>query len=86
MDAEINSLRTNSVWDLVHPSKDQKLVKCKWMFQCKCGGNGMVQRYEAHLVAQGYSQRPGIDYDETFPLVVCSSLSAVSLPLPLTRT
>ena len=31
----------------------------------------MVQRYEAHLVAQGYSQRPGIDYDETFPLVVC---------------
>ena len=78
MDAEMNSLHTNHVWDLVPPSKDQKLVKCKWVFKCKCGENGMVQRYKARLVAQGYSQRPGIDYDETFaPVVRFESIRSV---------
>ena len=70
MDVEMKSLHVNHVWDLVPPSKDKKLVKSKWVFKCKCGENGMVERYKARLVAQGYSQRQGIDYDETFSPVV----------------
>ena len=36
-------------------SKDQKLMKNKWVFKCKCGENSMIERYQARLVAQGYT-------------------------------
>ena len=49
MDVEMKSLHANHVWDLVPPSKDKKLVKSKWVFKCKCGENGMVERYKATL-------------------------------------
>ena len=79
MDAIINSLHTNHDRDLVPPSKDQKLVKCKWLFKCKCGEKGMVQRYKARLVAQGYSQRPGINSEKIFaPVVRFESIRSVT--------
>ena len=70
MEAEYQSLCTNQVWDLVPPPKDCKVINSKWVFKCKLGERGQVERYKARLVAQGYSQRPGIDYEETFSPVV----------------
>ena len=70
MEAEFQSVQTNQVWDLVTPPKDCKVINSKWVFKCKLGEHGQVERYKAHLVAQGYSQRPGIDYEETFSPVV----------------
>ena len=70
MEAEFQSLQTNQVWDLVTPPKDCKVINSKWVFKCKLGEHGQVERYKAHVVAQGYSQRPGIDYEETFSPVV----------------
>ena len=70
MEAEFQSLSTNQVWDLVTPPKDCKVINSKWVFKCKLGQHGQVERYKARLVAQGYSQRPGIDYEETFAPVV----------------
>ena len=61
MDAEYESITSNNVWDLVELPKDGKVVNCKWIFKCKLGVNGLVERYKARLVAQGYSQRPGVD-------------------------
>ena len=75
----MKSLHFNHVWDLVPPFKDKKLVKSKWVFKCKCGENGTVERYKARLVAQGYSQRQGIDYNETFsPVVHFESIQTVN--------
>ena len=71
MGAEFQSLQANQVWDLVPPPKDRKVISSKWVFKCKVGENGLFERYKARLVAQGYSQRPGIDYEETFSPVVC---------------
>ena len=70
MEAEFQSLCANQVWDLVTPPKDCKVINSKWVFKCKLGEHGQVERYKACLVAQGYSQRPGIDYEETFSPVV----------------
>jgi hypothetical protein len=45
-------------------------VGCKWVFLFKRNEHGQVVRYKARLVAQGFMQRPSIDYDETYSLVM----------------
>ncbi len=70
MNAEMRSLDSNHVWELVDPPETCRIVNCKWIFKCKKGDDGHIQRYKARLVAQGYSQRPGLDYEETFAPVV----------------
>ena len=48
------------------------------MFKCTLGEHEQVEHYKAHLVAQGYLQRPGIDYEETFyPVVRFESVCSV---------
>ena len=70
--AEIDSLHDNSVWDLVQLPEGRKPVGSKWVFKVKTNADGSVERCKARLVAQGYSQKEGLDYDETFSSVVRS--------------
>ena len=70
MDTEMKSLEQNDVWNLVKLPPGRKAVGSKWVFKKKTGADGSVQRYKARLVAQGYSQTFGTDYDETFCPVV----------------
>ncbi len=50
--------------------ENRKVVGCKWVVKVKIEGDVCVDRYKARLVAQGFSQTKGMDYDETFCLVV----------------
>ena len=70
MEAEFSSLKKNEVWELEEPPKNSPVINCKWVFKQKLGENGLIDRYKARLVAQGYAQRPGVDYEETFSPVV----------------
>ena len=70
METEMTSLRENHVWDLVKLPVGKKTVGSKWVYKVKTGADGSVQRYKARLVAQGFTQQYGIDFDETFCPVV----------------
>ena len=70
MNAEMNSLDHNKVWNLVELPKDRKAIGSKWVYKIKTGADRNVERYKARLIAQGFSQKYGADYDETFCPVV----------------
>ena len=75
MKSEMGSIEINSVWTLVDSSKGIKLIRCKWIFKRKRGADKKVETYNACLVAKGYHQHYGIDYDETFsPVAMLKSI------------
>nr|GEX15703.1 retrovirus-related Pol polyprotein from transposon TNT 1-94 [Tanacetum cinerariifolium] len=69
MQEEVNQFKTNDVWSLVPPPENQIIIGTKWVFKNKLDENGIVSRNKARLVAQGYNQQEGIDFDETSALV-----------------
>ena len=77
MDNEIKFLSINEVWNLVKLPNDKKAVGSKWVYRTKRSANGKVKRHKAHLVAQGYLQQYGQNYDETSPIVRFKSLRVV---------
>ncbi|GJW46456.1 retrovirus-related pol polyprotein from transposon TNT 1-94 [Tanacetum coccineum] len=66
MQEELNQFVANDVWDLVPLPMSQTVIGTKWVFRNKLDENGIVSRNKARLVAQGYNQQEGIDYDETY--------------------
>lgn len=71
MAEEIESLKRNNTWTLVDLPKNQKVVRCKWIFKRKEGIPGVERaRFKARLVARGFSQVEGVDFTEIFSPVV----------------
>ncbi|GJU35567.1 retrovirus-related pol polyprotein from transposon TNT 1-94 [Tanacetum coccineum] len=66
MQEELNQFISNDVWELVPNPKDMTIIGTKWVYRNKLDENGVVSRNKARLVAQGYNQQEGIDYDETY--------------------
>jgi hypothetical protein len=66
MDWEIDSIKRNNTWDVVDLLEGKKNIGVKWVYKTKLNADGEVEKYKARLVAEGFSQQPGIDYNETF--------------------
>ncbi|GJT42470.1 retrovirus-related pol polyprotein from transposon TNT 1-94 [Tanacetum coccineum] len=66
MQEELNQFIANNVWELVPQPRNMKIIGTKWVFRNKLDENSIVSRNKARLVAQGYNQQGGIDYDETY--------------------
>ncbi|KAK8631738.1 hypothetical protein V6N13_028518 [Hibiscus sabdariffa] len=75
MRSEMDSMSSNQVWTLVEPPEGIKPIGCKRVFKKKTDMDGNVQTYKGRLVAKGFRQIHGIDYDETFsPIAMFKSI------------
>ncbi|KAG8486268.1 hypothetical protein CXB51_019636 [Gossypium anomalum] len=68
--AEYDALISNRTWDLMPLPAGRQVVGCKWIFKVKRNSNGSVARYNGTLVVKSYLQEVGVDFQETFSLVV----------------
>ena len=75
MTEEINAHLENGTWSIVQLPPGQKAIGSKWVYRIKHKADGSVERFKARIVAQGFSQRPGYDYTETF----ASTMRAASI-------
>ncbi|MCO5589205.1 hypothetical protein L7F22_043171 [Adiantum nelumboides] len=66
MNEEMDALYGNETWELVPLLKGKKPTRCRWVYKVKHNRDGNISRYKAILVAKGYAQTYGIDYEETF--------------------
>jgi hypothetical protein len=79
MHEELENFERNQVWELVDPPPGCKPIGTKWVWKNKEGDKGEVVRNKSRLVAKGFSQKEGIDYEETFAPV--SRLEAIRILL-----
>lgn len=75
MGSEYGSLMEMQTWILVKRPRGRNIISCKWIFRVKKDGSGKIIKYKARLVARGFSQVEGEDFDETYsPVVKHSSI------------
>ena len=70
MSDEYESLLRNKTWFLFPLPLGKNLVGCKWVYKTKFTIGGHIEKYKDRLVVKGFNQLEGIDYNETFLLVL----------------
>jgi hypothetical protein len=66
MTEEYQSIIKNDVWEIVPRSKNKYVISSKWLHKIKHVADGSIEKHKARFVARGFSQKEGIDYEETF--------------------
>jgi hypothetical protein len=66
------------VFKVIPHLANRKVVGSKWVFKIKCGPDGQILKYKSCIVAQGFTQIEGLDYNETFaPIIKFASIWAI---------
>ena len=60
------SIMKNDVLDIVPKPENKSVVSSKWIYKIKHVVDGSIEKYKARFVARGFTQKEGIDYEETF--------------------
>jgi hypothetical protein len=81
MHEELNNFKRNQVWELVERPKDHNVIGTKSVFRNKQDQAEIVVRNKARLVAQGYTQVEGLDFEETYAPV--ARLEAIRILLSM---
>ncbi|PKU70283.1 Retrovirus-related Pol polyprotein from transposon TNT 1-94 [Dendrobium catenatum] len=85
MSAEFMALQQQGTWSLIPPPPNKIVIGSKWIFKLKTKPNGQIDRYKARLVAQGFKQEFGINFNETFSPVAKLPTIRILLLLALHR-
>lgn len=81
MEDEMQSLRENNTFELVNSPKSKRALKNIWIYRIKQDYCTSQRRYKARLVVKGFKQREGVDFDDTFALVMKMQFIRVVLGL-----
>ncbi|XP_027343116.1 uncharacterized protein LOC113855685 [Abrus precatorius] len=85
MHEKLKALKQNQTWDLVPLPLHRKPVGSKWIFKLKYNPDGSISKYKARLVARGFTQKHGLDYQKTFSSVGKHVTIRVILSIALSR-
>jgi hypothetical protein len=85
MDEKMAALDANVTWELVALSEDKKAIGCKWVYKVKHNVDGSVSTYKVRLVAKGYAQTYGIDYEETHSPVAKMTTVIAIIAMAITK-
>jgi hypothetical protein len=84
MRSEVDSLKANNTWQPVHlmeVPQDANIIKGRWVFSIKADANGRPVRFKARWVARGFTQRHGVDYEDTYASVTKPATVKIMLAL-----
>ncbi|MCO5593310.1 hypothetical protein L7F22_047319 [Adiantum nelumboides] len=78
MQSEYISILANETWKLTELSEGETALPCKWVYKKKYTAKDPKPKYKATLVAKGFKQKKGVDFDEIFsPIVKMTTLHLV---------